>query len=38
MTKPPLPFPLLDAPEALANCNGWTEEVYRDLMALQGER
>jgi adenylate cyclase len=33
--KTPLPFPLLDAPEALANCNGWTEEVYRDLMALQ---
>ena len=33
--KTPLPFPLLDAPEALANCNGWTEEVYRDLMAVQ---
>jgi len=31
----PLPFPLLEAPEALANCNGWSEEVYRDLMALQ---
>jgi adenylate cyclase len=35
MTKPLFPFPLLDAPEALANCNGWSEEVYRDLMALQ---
>jgi class 3 adenylate cyclase len=33
--KPPLPFPLLDTPESLASCNGWTEEVYRDLMALQ---
>jgi class 3 adenylate cyclase len=33
--KPQLPFPLLDAPEALASCNGWTVEVYRDLLALQ---
>lgn len=33
--EPRFPFPLLDAPEALANCNGWSEEVYRDLMALQ---
>ncbi|HET9693026.1 MAG TPA: hypothetical protein VFP48_01485 [Steroidobacteraceae bacterium] len=33
--KTSLPFPLLDQPEALASCNGWTEEVYRDLMALQ---
>ena len=33
--KAPLPFPLLDAPEALADCNGWSEEVYRDLMAMQ---
>ena len=30
-----LPFPLLDSPEMLATCNGWTEEVYRDLLALQ---
>jgi class 3 adenylate cyclase len=30
-----LPFPLLESPEALASCNGWTEEVYRDLLALQ---
>ena len=22
-------------PAALASCNGWTEEVYRDLLALQ---
>lgn len=33
--KPSLPFPLLEAPEALAHCSGWTEEVYRDLLALQ---
>jgi class 3 adenylate cyclase len=36
MNKPPLPFTLLEAPEVLANCYGWSEEVYRDLMALQG--
>jgi adenylate cyclase len=36
MNKPPLPFTLLQAPELLANCYGWSEEVYRDLMALQG--
>ena len=33
--KDKLPFPLLDTPAALASCNGWTEEVYRDLLALQ---
>ena len=33
--KPQLPFPLLDTPEALARCHGWTEEVYRDLLALR---
>jgi hypothetical protein len=26
---------MLDSPEALARCNGWTEEVNRDLLALQ---
>lgn len=31
----PLPFPLLDEPESLAHCQGWTEEVYRDLLALR---
>lgn len=35
MTRGKLPFPLLDSPERLARCNGWTEEVYRDLMALR---
>ena len=30
-----LPFTLLEAPEVLANCHGWSEEVYRDLLALQ---
>ena len=29
------PFPLLDSPSALASCQGWTEEVYRDLLAFQ---
>jgi hypothetical protein len=33
--KPELPFTLLDAPDALARCNGWAEEVCRDLLALQ---
>jgi len=33
--KDKLPFPPLDTPAALASCNGWTEEVYRDLLALQ---
>ena len=33
--KSKLPFPLLDTPAALALCDGWTEEVYRDLLALQ---
>ena len=35
MNKPPLPFSLLEAPEVLANCYGWSEEVYRDLIELQ---
>jgi adenylate cyclase len=35
MSRPKLPFPLLDTPEVLAGCNGWTEEVYEDLLALQ---
>jgi adenylate cyclase len=35
MHKPKLSFPLLDSPEHLASCNGWTEDVYRDLLALQ---
>ncbi len=33
-----LPFSLLDHPQTLANCHGWTEEVYRDLMAFQSGR
>ena len=33
--KAKLPFPLLDTPSVLASCDGWTEEVYRDLLALQ---
>jgi hypothetical protein len=33
-----LPFPLLDLPEELASCNGWTQEVYRDLLAYQSGR
>jgi adenylate cyclase len=33
--KNKLPFPLLDVPSELARCDGWTEEVYRDLLALQ---
>lgn len=33
--KATFPFPLLEAPEHLAACDGWTEEVYRDLLALQ---
>ena len=35
MKKPHFPYPLLEAPEHLATFNGWTEEVYRDLLALQ---
>jgi class 3 adenylate cyclase len=34
--KSRLSFPLLEAPDLLASCNGWTEEVYRDLLDLQG--
>ena len=33
--KTKLPFPLLESPTHLAACDGWTEEVYRDLMAMQ---
>ena len=36
--KTKLPFPLLDSPAALARCDGWTEEVYHDLLALQQGR
>jgi len=30
-----LPFPLLESPEVLASFNGWSEQVYRDMLALQ---
>jgi len=33
--KSSLSFPLLESADLLASCNGWTEEVYRDLLALQ---
>jgi len=33
--KAKLPFPLLESPEQLAACEGWTVDVYRDLLALQ---
>jgi class 3 adenylate cyclase len=33
--KNKLPFPLLEIPSALARCNDWSEEVNRDLLALQ---
>ena len=36
--KTELPFALLETPAALAECNGWTEDVYRDLLALQSGR
>jgi class 3 adenylate cyclase len=29
------PFPMLELPAELARQNGWTEEVYRDLLALR---
>jgi len=29
------PFRVLEAPDALASCHGWSEEVYRDLLAFQ---
>src|SRR5262245_63862692 len=29
------PFRLLEAPDVLASCQGWSEEVYRDLLAFQ---
>ena len=32
------PFPLLDQPTELARHNGWTEEVYSDLLAFQAGR
>ena len=35
MKKPNFPYPLLEVPEQLATFNGWTEDVYRDLLALQ---
>jgi class 3 adenylate cyclase len=37
MTRP-FPFALLDMPEELARCNGWTEDVYCDLLAYQTGR
>jgi adenylate cyclase len=33
-----LPFELLESPTALANCKGWTEDVYRDLLGFQAGR
>ena len=33
-----LPFALLELPEELAACGGWTREVYADLLALQDGR
>lgn len=32
---PSFPYPLLEDPVALAKCRGWSEAVYRDLLALQ---
>ncbi len=32
---PSFPYPLLEDPVALARCRGWSEAVYRDLLALQ---
>lgn len=29
------PFRLLEAPDVLASCQGWSEDVYRDLLAFQ---
>jgi class 3 adenylate cyclase len=34
----PFPFQLADSPTVLASCQGWTEEVYRDLFAFQAGR
>jgi len=34
-TDPNLPFALLELPEELSACGGWTREVYADLLALQ---
>jgi class 3 adenylate cyclase len=36
--RPVYPFPLLDQPAELARHNGWTEEVYSDLLAFQAGR
>lgn len=33
--KPEYTFPLLEDPARLARCEGWSETVYRDLLALQ---
>ena len=33
--KDELPFALLESPEQLASCTGWSEDVYRDLLAFQ---
>ncbi len=35
MNADPFPYPLLEDPAALARCRGWSEAVYRDLLALQ---
>ena len=37
MTKP-LRFPMLDDPAELARHQGWTREVYEDLLAVEGGR
>jgi len=37
-TDSQLPFALLELPEELAACGGWTREVYADLLALQDGR
>jgi class 3 adenylate cyclase len=34
----PFPFQIVDSPSVLASCQGWTEEVYRDLLAFQAGR
>lgn len=35
MTRDAFSWPLLEDPVALAHCEGWSEDVYRDLLALQ---
>ncbi len=37
-TETPPPFPLLELPDELSTCGGWTREVYADLLALQAGR